>query len=102
MLPICLYIEASLGARLLCRALRSLPAAANQALSTPFIVHTVLQGFLEAPGGKVPEGDWMISDVRDVASALILAALTPGASGRFIVSQPASLNAHDVTNILKV
>ena len=44
----------------------------------------------------------MISDVRDVASALILAALTPGASGRYIVSQPASLNAHDVTNILKV
>ena len=84
-------------ASVLCRASRSLPA-----LSTPLFVHTVLQGFLEAPGGKVPEGDWMISDVRDVASALILAALKPGASGRYIVSQQASLNAHDVTNILKV
>jgi nucleoside-diphosphate-sugar epimerase len=60
------------------------------------------QGFLEASEGKVPEGDWLFSDVRDVALAHILAAINPAASGRYIISQPLSLNARQVTDILKV
>jgi hypothetical protein len=31
-----------------------------------------------------------------------LAAITPHASGRYIVSQPSSLSAHSFTDILKV
>ncbi len=44
----------------------------------------------------------MFCDVRDVALAHILAATLPHASGRYIVSQPVSINAKHVTDILKV
>ncbi len=61
------------------------------------------QAFLEpAPDGAVPAGDWMFCDVRDVAEAHMLAALSAGAKGRFIVSQPVSINARQVSDILKV
>ncbi|GAX75613.1 hypothetical protein CEUSTIGMA_g3057.t1 [Chlamydomonas eustigma] len=71
-------------------------AAAETSTSAGF-----MKGFLEAPDGKVPEGDWMFSDVRDVALSHILAAINPAASGRYIISQPMSLNARQVTDILK-
>lgn len=60
------------------------------------------QGFLEAPNGEVPSGSWLFSDVRDVASAHILAATQPQASGRYVVSQPQSLSARNITDLLKV
>lgn len=60
------------------------------------------QGFLEAPNGEVPSGSWLFSDVRDVALAHILAATQPQASGRYIVSQPQSLSARNITDLLKV
>ena len=50
----------------------------------------------------MPEGSWTFADVRDVAAAHILATQTPGASGRYIVSQAASTSAREVTDILKV
>lgn len=39
--------------------------------------------------------------MRDVAAAHVLAALTPGAKGRYIVSQPASLSSKAFTDVLK-
>ena len=39
--------------------------------------------------------------MRDVATAHVLAALSPTAKGRYIVSQPASLSARAFTDILK-
>ncbi len=42
---------------------------------------------------QVPEGAWTVCDVRDVAAAHIAAAENPEASGRFIVSQPGSVDA---------
>ncbi|KIZ01217.1 hypothetical protein MNEG_6742 [Monoraphidium neglectum] len=60
-----------------------------------------MKEFLEAPGGKVPEGTWTVCDVRDVAAAHIAAAEGPEASGRYIVSQPGSFDARFVTDTLK-
>ncbi|GBG00450.1 cinnamyl alcohol dehydrogenase [Raphidocelis subcapitata] len=51
--------------------------------------------------GGVPEGAWTICDVRDVAAAHVAAAENPDAAGRYIVSQPGSIDARFVTDALK-
>ena len=50
----------------------------------------------------MPGGKWTMTDVRDVAAAHILAAETPSASGRYIVSWPHSTSARFITDTLKV
>eukprot|EP00877_Chromochloris_zofingiensis_P011157 jgi/Chrzof1/6295/Cz18g00160.t1 len=60
-----------------------------------------MKEFLEAPGGKVPSGNWTGEDVRDVAVAHILAAETPTATGRYIISQPFSISARFITGLIK-
>ncbi|GIL77153.1 hypothetical protein Vretimale_3165 [Volvox reticuliferus] len=76
------------------------PEAAN-GISVSFF-----RGFVEAHGGAdprpPPSGSWVFTDVRDVAAAHVLAALTPAAAGRrYIVSQPRSMSAKSVTDVLK-
>ena len=44
------------------------------------------QGFIEAESEEASLNDWL-TDVRDVARAHVLAAETPSAKGRYIVSQ---------------
>eukprot|EP00775_Hariotina_reticulata_P006026 gene6026-6264_t len=60
-----------------------------------------MKGILESTHGKEFSGSWTVNDVRDVAAAHILAAETPGAKGRYIVSQPASISAHFITDTIK-
>ncbi|GIL58810.1 hypothetical protein Vafri_13796 [Volvox africanus] len=76
------------------------PEAAN-GISVGFF-----RGFVEACNGAdprpPPSGSWVFTDVRDVAAAHVSAALTPAAAGRrYIVSQPRSLSARSVTDVLK-
>ncbi len=58
-----------------------------------------VQGIAE---GKPVEGTPLICDVRDVAMAHILAAETPSATGRYIVSQRAPVTATWVSTLLRV
>ena len=58
-----------------------------------------LQGWLSGKGGTDAS---TICDVRDVARAHILAAETPTASGRYIVSQEFSMSPSFVSETLKV
>ncbi|EFJ48786.1 hypothetical protein VOLCADRAFT_90627 [Volvox carteri f. nagariensis] len=58
----------------------------------------------DGPGDPkpLPSGSWTFADVRDVAAAHVLAAVTPAAAGRrYIVSQPKSSSAKSITDILK-
>lgn len=49
-----------------------------------------------------PSGTWTFADVRDVARAHVLAAVTHGSAGRrYIVSQGRSTSARTVTDVLK-
>ena len=61
--------------------------------------HFLLQGWLSGKGGTDAS---TICDVRDVARAHILAAETPTASGRYIVSQESSMSPSFVSETLKV
>ena len=72
-------------------------SAAEASLSCSFF-----KGFLEAKGvEEVPGGDWLFSDVRDVARAHILAATRDNADKRFIVSNiTTSVNGREVSRIL--
>lgn len=60
-----------------------------------------LKGVLESPPDKEFKGSWIVNDVRDVALAHILAAENPAAKGRYIVSQPKSIDARFITDTLK-
>lgn len=60
------------------------------------------QAFLEATPGNVPGVSYTLCDVRDIAKAHVLAAETASASGRYIVSDAKRMDAHDITEILKV
>jgi nucleoside-diphosphate-sugar epimerase len=74
------------------------PTVAEASLSCSFF-----KGFLEAKAkDQVPSGDWLFSDVRDVARAHIAAATSDSGIGkRFIVSSiSTSINAHEVSRIL--
>lgn len=75
---------------------RSAAESSGGSISTGFI-----KTFLEPGSGGVPEGDWTICDVRDVAAAHIAAAEIPEASGRYIISQPHSICAQDITTFIK-
>lgn len=61
--------------------------------------HAGAQGLIE---GKAAEGTPIICDVRDVAAAHVAAAETPGASGRYIVSQRAPITPSFVSEVLRV
>lgn len=61
-----------------------------------------IQNILEAPADSPPTVTYTLCDVRDVAKAHVLAAETQSASGRYIVSNATRLDAHDITEILKV
>lgn len=61
-----------------------------------------VQAFLEATPGNVPGVSYTLCDVRDIAKAHVLAAETASASGRYIVSDAKRMDAHDITDILKV
>ena len=58
-----------------------------------------MQGIAE---GKPAEGTPLICDVRDVATAHVLAAEIPSASGRYIVSQRAPVTATYLSKVLRV
>ena len=58
-----------------------------------------VQGIVE---GKPVEGTPLICDVRDVANAHVLAAETPSASGRYIVSQGTPVTATYLSKVLRV
>ncbi|GLC66025.1 hypothetical protein PLESTF_000373700 [Pleodorina starrii] len=80
------------------------PVAAKEAAAG--ISVGFFRGFVEARDGSDPKpppsGSWTFADVRDVAAAHVLAALSPGAAGRrYIVSQSRSYNAKAVTDVLK-
>lgn len=86
----------------------------------PAYRYVPVQGFVEAgpaPSGSgatptpasdaafrpPPSGTWTFADVRDVARAHVLAAVTHGSAGRrYIVSQGRSTSARTVTDVLKV
>jgi len=51
--------------------------------------------------GKASGGSCTHSDVRDVARAHLLAAITPGASGRYIVAQPVSASPALISRTLR-
>ncbi|KAK9915197.1 hypothetical protein WJX75_006019 [Coccomyxa subellipsoidea] len=57
-----------------------------------------LKGIVE---GKPVEGTPLICDVRDVANAHVLAAETPSASGRYIVSQGTPVTATYLSKVLR-
>lgn len=57
-----------------------------------------LKGWLE---GTPSGGSCTHSDVRDVARAHLLAAITPHASGRYIVAQPASASPAFISRTLR-
>ncbi len=58
-----------------------------------------MQGIAE---GAPAQGTPLICDVRDVARAHVLAAETPSASGRYIVSHRAPLTATALSKALQV
>ena len=80
----------------LCASLCTCAAWHSQPDHTPL---RLLQGWLSGKGGTDAS---TICDVRDVARAHILAAETPTASGRYIVSQESSMSPSFVSETLKV
>lgn len=68
----------------------------------PSLLDFCIQAILEAPADSTPTVTYTLCDVRDVAKAHVLAAETQSASGRYIVSNAKRLDAHDITQILKV
>lgn len=61
-------------------------------------VHTTLQDLVE---GKTKSTFPRVVDVRDVARAHILAAETPGASGRFLVSWETTISGKFALDVLR-
>ncbi len=68
-------------------------------LNVTISIASIMQGIAE---GTPAQGTPLICDVRDVARAHVLAAETPSASGRYIVSHRAPLTATALSKALQV